>query len=139
MSDIADFYGWVHQQANALRQREDHKLDRDRLAEEIEALGGMERREIESRLRVLLRHLLKWRYQPVKRSNSRRASVVEARGRIASVIKDSPSLRRHPEQHLAEAYEIARLRAADDTGLDNLPAECPWTAAQVLDKRFWPD
>jgi hypothetical protein len=36
---------------------------------------------------------------------------------------------------------IARLRAADETGLplERFPENCPYTASQALDESFWPD
>ena len=55
-----DLYQWTIEQADALRRRAVNELDYDNLAEEIEGVGRSERREIRSRLEILLIHLLKW-------------------------------------------------------------------------------
>ena len=42
---------------------------------------------------------------------------------------------------MAEEYELAVPRAADETGLpeDTFPAECPFTIEQVLDPHWLPE
>ena len=114
---------------------------RENLAEEIESLGRSERYEIESRLKVLLVHLLKWRYQPQAQSNGWKGTIREQRARIARRIGDSPSLRGYPEEILADEYSFAVPQAADETGLseDAFPAACPFTVEQILDPGFLPD
>jgi Domain of unknown function DUF29 len=62
MSYESDLYEWTKKQADALRRRASNALDWDNLAEEIESLGTSQRSEIRARLRVLLVHLLKWKY-----------------------------------------------------------------------------
>jgi hypothetical protein len=59
-----DFYAWTQEQAALLRSGQLERLDRVHLAEEIEALGRQERRELVNRLGILLGHLLKWQFQP---------------------------------------------------------------------------
>jgi uncharacterized damage-inducible protein DinB len=65
-----DFFLWTKEQAAALRAGRLDALDRDNLAEEVESLGRKDRRELESRLTVLVMHLLKWRHQPAERGGS---------------------------------------------------------------------
>jgi hypothetical protein len=65
-----DFVAWAEQTARLLRQGRLHELDIENLAEEIEAMANRDRRELLSRLTVLLHHLLKWGWQPEKRSGS---------------------------------------------------------------------
>jgi hypothetical protein len=62
-----DFYAWTQKQAALLREGRFNDLDVENLVEEIESLGRSEKRELESRLKVLLIHLLKWQYQANKR------------------------------------------------------------------------
>ena len=66
----SDFYGWTELQAKALANRQVEALDWQNLREEIISLGKQEYRELVSRLTVLVGHLLKWEYQPDKRSRS---------------------------------------------------------------------
>jgi hypothetical protein len=134
-----DLYQWTIEQADALRRRAVNELDYDNLAEEIESVGRSERREIRSRLEVLLIHLLKWRYQPEKQSDSWRASVSQARQRIENVLTDNPSLRSFPAEALASAYRLAILdKMIRRLGLLHLPDACPWTIDDVLRNDFWP-
>ena len=134
-----DLYGWTIEQAGALRRRAVNELDYDNLAEEIESVGRSERREIGSRLAILLIHLLSWHYQPEKQSESWRASVSEARQRIEDVLSDNPSLRAFPAEALPSAYRLAILdRTIRRLELRHLPEACPWTIEDVLRDDFWP-
>jgi len=135
-----DFHAWTEHQAGLLRARSSSGLDWDNLAEEIETLGRSERSEIRSRLIVVLHHLLKWQYQPSRRKAGWLATILEARDGLKRRLDESPSLRRYPASVLDDHYEIARLRAADETGLplDTFPERCPYAVSQILDKAFLP-
>jgi Domain of unknown function DUF29 len=133
-----DFHRWAETQAGLLRTRSANELDWDNLAEEIGALARSDRREIRNRLVVLCAHLLKWEFQPAQRSNSWRSSVREARRQIAGLIEESPTLAGYPADKLADAYGYGREDAEAETGLLDLPVDCPWTINQVLDRDFWP-
>jgi Domain of unknown function DUF29 len=85
-----DFYAWSLEQAALLRQRRTAEADLDLIAEEIESLGKTEKRELVSRLAVLLLHLLKWRFHPKGRGNSWRLSIANARDEIPT---SSPTIR----------------------------------------------
>jgi Domain of unknown function DUF29 len=138
-----DFYAWTQRQAVMLRARKSHELDYDNLAEELEALGKRDRRELERRLEVLVMHLLKWRYQRERRDRTRswRSTIREQRRRLERLLQDSPSLRSEVPTLLDDGYPHAQGKALDETSLPpgTLPPTCPWTAAQVLDDAFWPE
>jgi predicted nucleic acid-binding Zn-ribbon protein len=136
-----DFDAWAAQQAAALRAKDWAALDLEHLAEEVEDLRKVERNAIRSRLRLAVSHLLKWREQPQKRSESWRATITEARRRIQEDLESSRNLARELDPFLAWAYPRARREAAKDTGLPRatFPEACPWTVAQVLDEDFWPE
>jgi hypothetical protein len=140
MSDLYedDIAAWAARQADLLRRRASNELDWDNIAEEIADVGRSEEREVESRLAIACEHLLKWEFQPGRRSNSWRASVVQARTRIARVIQRNPSLKPYPATVLADAYRDGRDVAEAETGLLHLPETCLWTIEQVLDRDFWP-
>ena len=138
MTYETDLAMWAKQQAELLRRRAANEIDWDNLADEIEAVGRSERREIRSRLEVLLVHMLKWRFQPDLRSNSWRASIRDARTELDRVLEDNPSLRSLPAESLPKVYASARAKALDETGLYHLPETCEWSAEQVLDIEFWP-
>lgn len=137
----SDFFAWSQDQGRRLRETRPNSIDWENVAEEIESLGRSEKRSIESNLCVVLVHLLKWQYQSTQRSGSWRASIFEHRMRILREIKDSPSLRNYPAEILADEYEIARLNASGETGLDEMifPASCPYSIEEALDPDYLPD
>ena len=96
----SDYALWAVEQAALLRAGRLDRLDRDNLAEEIDDLARSQESEIESRLDVLLMHLLKWQFQPEARSRNWRGSISEQRRRIHRKIKLSPSLRNVPGEVL---------------------------------------
>lgn len=130
----ADYYAWVHEQLAALRRGDFGRLDVAHLIEEVESLGRSEERELESRLAQLLAHLLKWQHQPSRRSASWTATIREQRRRVERLFRRMPSLRAKVGEFLQDGYEDARLIAVQETGLDldRFPADCPYTAGQVL-------
>jgi hypothetical protein len=136
-----DFYAWANEQAALLRTGDLSAADIAHIAEEIESLGKTEKRELVNRLAVLLLHLLKWRYQPDRRGNSWRRTIREQRLRLASHLVDNPSLRAKILEATEEAYRLAIIGAADETGLDEgiFPPTCPWTFDRLMADDFWPD
>jgi hypothetical protein len=135
-----DFYAWSLQQAELLRKGRLADADIEHIAEEIDSMGRTEKRELISRLSVLLLHLMKWRYQPDKRTPSWEASVRVQRNRLVDHLDDNPSLKPSLPNALASAYRDASLEAVAETGLpgDTFPDACPWTIEQILDGAFWP-
>ncbi|EAA7382360.1 DUF29 domain-containing protein [Salmonella enterica subsp. houtenae] len=137
----SDYYGWTQQQAELLRAGKLGDLDVNNLLEELESIGGSERRELESRLEVLFMHLLKWTYQPNFRGKSWTLTIKEQRRKIARRLEKSPSLKRELSEMAVESYGDAILSAARETGLDeeNFPPEMPWTLADALREDFMPE
>jgi Domain of unknown function DUF29 len=135
-----DFHAWLLEQSALLEAGRLDAVDIKNLGDELKDLAMTEQQEIESRLTVLLQHLFKWEFQPEQRSNSWRATILEQRYHINRVLLRSPSLRRHPATIMDEEYRLARLRAADETGLAlaQLPKNCPYSVMQALDEAFWP-
>jgi hypothetical protein len=136
-----DFALWSAEQAALLRAGKLDRIDLENIAEEIDSLGRSDGYQIDSRMEVLLQHLLKWHFQPDHRTNSWRASIYEQRYRIARVIKRSPSLRDYPAESLQGSFVIGKGAAIDKTHLpENIfPNQCPYSMEQVLDQDFLPD
>lgn len=136
-----DFHLWLETTVELLRSRELERIEIDRLVEELEDMGNSQKDALESNLRILLLHLLKWKFQPGKRSNSWRSSIVEHSVRINKAFKKSPSLVRYFEGVFEETYRDARLLAAVETGLEEtvFPAVCPFAREDVLNPRYLPD
>ena len=128
MDDITDFYAWTREQANALRRGASNEIDWDNLAEKIETVGRSERREVRSRLALILRHLLKWQYQPERQSRDGRNTISTQREDLSDVIADSPSLKAYQSEILADAYARGSPQCAQRF---QMPEDCPWTIDQV--------
>ncbi|MBF0128472.1 MAG: DUF29 domain-containing protein [Alphaproteobacteria bacterium] len=136
-----DFYAWANQQAALLRAGDLLAADVENIAEEIESMGRSERRELVNRLVVLMLHLLKWRFQPGLRGNGWRLSIKEQRLRLASHMRDNPSLKSQLDGAVEEAYRLALIEAERETGLtsETFPAICGWSHEQMMDAEFWPE
>lgn len=143
-----DFYAWTMEQAARLRDagasRTNLPLDWENLAEEIESMGRSDRRGIESRLARIIEHLLKLELSPSE--NPRRGwkrSVNQQRQALRGLLQESPSLKAKLDELFAAAWGWGRQSGAyglEEDGIldDQLPAECPYTADQVLDSGWWP-
>ncbi len=137
----ADFHAWAKQQAMLLRVGDLAHADITHIAEEIGSMERSERRELVNRLAVLLLDLLKWQAQPTLRGNSWRLSVKEQRLRLTAHLGDNPSLKAHLPAAIGEAFRLALIGAARETGVSEaaFPAACPWAIEQLLADTFWPD
>ncbi|WP_374627115.1 DUF29 domain-containing protein [Devosia sp.] len=135
-----DFALWSAEQAALIRAGKFDRVDLENVAEEIESLGKSDKRQIRSRLQVLMLHLLKWERQPAERSRSWASSIRDQRQAILDLIDDSPSLGPYPGQVFERDYPRARERAAEETTifLDLFPKNCPYTIEQILDPDYLP-
>jgi len=136
-----DFYAWLMNNASLLRQHKFSEVDIEHIAEELESMGKSEKRELTSRLTVLLAHLLKWKFQSALRSRSWKNTILTQRIDILELLDDSPSLKYEFEERAVIAYEKAKLSAEDETGIDkkNFPEICPFTFEQLLMKDYFPE
>ena len=136
MSDLydRDFYAWANEQAALLRAGRLSTADIAHIPEEIESMGRSEKRELTSRLAVLLAHLLKWRFQPERRGRSWQATIREQRSEVADLLADNPSLGARLDELLPNAYGKAVQIAIRETDLaeETFPAICPWTFEQAM-------
>ena len=136
-----DIVAWANEQASFIRAGRFDLLDLEHIAEEIEDVGKSEKRELASRMAVLLAHLLKWQFQAGRRGASWQRTIREQRKAITLEIKSTPSLKvsLNDSDWLAKIWADAVARAIDETGLDVFPESCPWTTEQILNQEFLPD
>lgn len=136
-----DFYGWTQEQSDLIRAGRLADLDIDNILEELETMGRSEKRALDSRLTVLLAHLLKWKYQPNWRGKSWQLTIEGQRFSVLDVLDDNPSLKPKIHAILAHAYAKSRIEAAKETGLDKstFPIECPWNYELVISDDFYPE
>lgn len=135
-----DYLQWIETTVEKLQSQDYVNVDWENLIEEIEDMGRSERRSLESNLIVVLLHLLKWQYQPERRSGSWEGSIVEHRRRIRKALKESPSLKPYVEGVFAECYAEAVKQAKAETGLplETFPTQCPYELTEVMDDGFLP-
>ena len=137
----ADLYSWAVRQAALLREGRLTEIDAAAIAEEIDDVGEEEYYRLESALRVLMLHLLKWDHQPERRSRSWTLSILEHRRRARRQLLRSPGLKSELDDALTAAYEDARLEAASETGLPMrlFPPTRPFDYAEIMERPIvWP-
>ncbi|MEA5602584.1 DUF29 domain-containing protein [Nostoc sp. UHCC 0252] len=135
-----DFYAWTQQQVTLLRNEQWSQIDLQNLIEEIQSLGKQQRQELRNRLSVLIGHLLKWQYQPQRRSRSWLATLRIQRLDIAELLEDNPSLKPYVEEALRKAYLKGVELALGETDLPKrtFPVECPYSLVEIVDYDFYP-
>lgn len=134
-----DYANWAEIMASLLQRKQFNELDIENLAEEIKDLSKRERDKLISSIRLIIHHLLKWKYQPQKRSKSWRITIERERNNIEFYLEDSPSLRKYlTSEWVNKAHRIARLDAAKETDI-NFPKECPFTIEEILDFDYFPE
>jgi hypothetical protein len=133
-----DFYAWALHNATLLKQGKFSEVDVEHVAEEIESLGKSDKRELINRCAILLAHLLKWQFQPDKRSNSWKYTLEEQCDEILELLEDSPSLKYELEEKWERAYKKAVRIAVADTGMsqNSFPETCPFCLDDILNPDF---
>ncbi|MBK5962363.1 hypothetical protein CCR97_29850 [Rhodoplanes elegans] len=136
-----DFYTWSQEQARLIRAGRLDAIDRDNVAEEIESLGREQFNKLESAYRVLLLHMLKWDFQPERRSRSWALSIATQRLEIDDILGDNPGLKPRVAEAIARAYRKARLEAAKETGLElmRFPEACSYGQSEISGRSFGVD
>ncbi|MCJ2049933.1 DUF29 domain-containing protein [Methylobacterium sp. J-070] len=133
-----DLYTWVQEQVALLRAGRVDMLDLENIAEELGDVGSAQYSQLESALRVLIMHMLKWDQQPEKRTPSWIYSIREQRFRYAKILRKNPGLKPHLDTMRDDIYPISRNWAADECHLlpTEFPPECPYTWDDLLERPF---
>jgi len=134
-----DFYAWTQQQAKLLRNKEIDRIDWCNLAEEIEDMGRSEKRQLESRLEILIMHLLKWQFQPNFRSRSWQLTIKEQRLRLEKLLAENPSLKSSLADIKEKIYPLAVISAEKETGLSSFPETCTYDLTEIFRHEFFPE
>ena len=129
----ADETAWLEATADLVRNGLLDQVDLKSLAEYLTDMARRDRREVESRLTMLLAHVLKWIHQPDRRLRSWRATVVEQRQELCGLVGRGVLLL-HAQAVLPEAYLKSVERAAAETGLTEsaFTDTCPYTLDELL-------
>jgi hypothetical protein len=128
-----DETAWLEEMAKLVSQRRFDELDHEHLQEYLLDMARRDKREVLSRLVVLLSHLLKWDHQPEQRSNSWHGTILAQRDELQGLL-ESGTLRRYASEVLPKAYKKAIQRAAAESGLakDAFPGECHLALEDVV-------
>ena len=143
----SDFYEWTQRQSAVLRrmasERVNGELDLEHLAEEIESVGGSDRKEVQRRLTTILEHMIKIAYSPAYEPlNGWRGTVRASRRDLLRTLKQSPSLGNVVQESFATCYTDAAEDARGshlDLAVASIPTECPFDLEQVLDSDWLPE
>jgi Domain of unknown function DUF29 len=136
-----DLYSWAVEQAALLRAGRVTEADAGNIAHELDDVGNEQYDKLESALRIILLHLLKWDHAPLQRSRSWHLSVRIQRKHVLKVLRKSPGLKPLVAEAINEAYEVARIEAAGEADLDEdaLPPACPYTYDEIMERPVaWP-
>jgi hypothetical protein len=136
-----DLYSWAIEQAALLRAGRLTEVDALSIAEEIDDVGNEQYDKLESALRLILLHLLKWDHQRQRRSRSWQLSIAIQRRHVLRVLRKNPGLKSMVDEAITDAYETARLEAAAQTLLDDdaFPLECPYSWNDIMERAIaWP-
>lgn len=133
-----DFYSWTIEQARLVREGRWDAVDRKNVAEEIESLGREQFDKLENALRVLMMHMFKWDHQPERRGRSWLLSIEAQRVRIERVLDANPGLKPRITEAVLHGYRLARIEAAQETGLDKraFPEQCPYDWRAITSRDF---
>ena len=138
----SDFLAWAEETVELLRSQQWQDIDLENLIEEIADLGKSQQHSLQSSLRLILTHLLKWKYQSDRQSHSWKITINRERLNIDEYLEESPSLRRFlsDREWINKTYQRARREAMVETNLAlaTFPVACPFSILEILDLDFYP-
>ena len=131
-----DLYAWVQEQVRLLRTGRLNEIDAENLAEEISDVGSNEYDKLESALRILLAHMLKWDRQPKKRSRSWENTIAIQRNHAQRQLRKNPSLKSRINEAVSDAFSVARRIASSETDMDleEFPDACPYDWDAIMNR-----
>jgi hypothetical protein len=136
-----DLYSWAVEQAALLRAGRISEADALNIAEEIDDVGNELYFRLESALRVILVHIMKWDHQPERRSRSWWSSITVQRNQVRRLLEKNPGLKPRISHAIAAAFEDARAEAASQTRRNpgDFPVKCPYSFRDIMERPVdWP-
>ena len=128
-----DETAWLETMSALVAEGRLAEINHHNLSEYLSDMAKRDRREVESRLIVLLAHMLKWVHQPERRSGSWQATIIEQCQELEGLLGRGV-LYNHAESVLATSYLKAVKRAVAETGKTDtaFPINCPYSLDQML-------
>jgi len=119
-----------YQTATAVQQllQEGNSMEaREGLEALIEAMGRSEKRAVKSQLIRVMLHIIKWKFQPERRSSSWSISIRSARNEIEDIQEEMPSLNRdYLESIWEKCFQMAVKDAEDEMGIKSQLTSLNW-------------
>ena len=139
-----DFIVWSQEQAELLRTGCWNSLDIENLLEELDNMGNSEKQALQSLLRNIISHLLKFQLSSALQARPGWVEEIsEFRAQAETKLQDTPSLRHYMNDLFMKAWPQARKIVEKSLRIYgeniHIPSECPYTLEQVLDYDFLPE
>ncbi len=137
----ADEHEWLWENVKLIDQGRVDEIDHEHIREFLEDMAKRDHREVYSRLKVLLMHLLKWKYQPNKRTKSWKVTIRNQRDDLNFDFDESKTLKNYGLKQFDKTYKKARQLSSDETGLDMsvFPGKAPFSFHEIMNDDFFPD
>jgi len=135
-----DILLWVKDTSAKLKARDFENLDLENLIEEVESLGISQRKELLSRLTVLLAHILKRIYVNLPHDYNGWERTMFTQGiQLRVLLKKVPSLKTHWDSSFEDAWEIALQTVQEDYPKVHFPDRFPYGSDvdSLLNKKLW--
>ncbi|NER96632.1 MAG: DUF29 domain-containing protein [Symploca sp. SIO1B1] len=135
-----DILLWVEDTVAKLKARDFDNLDLENLIEEVESLGISQRKELTSRLMVILEHLLKRLYVNSPYDfNGWERTIRTQRNDLELLLEDAPSLKTLWDESFDKAWKFALRTVREEYPQVNFPTQWPYSrqVAAMLNDRFW--
>lgn len=135
-----DILLWVEDTVNKLKSRDFKNLDIDNLIEEVESLGISQKKELISRLMVLLEHLLKRLYVDLPYDyNGWERTIRNQRNALELLLRDAPSLKTRWDDSFIVGWEIALKTVRKEYHQVAFPDRWPYAQniETILNEDFW--
>ena len=131
---------WIEDTVAKLKAQDFENIDLENLIEEIDELGKSQKKELKSRLLVLLEHLLKRLY--VDSPNDFRGweiTIREQRQQIELELDDSPSLKTLWQEVFDKVWPMALNGVRKDYSRTYFPDRWPFLQdlESILERDFW--
>jgi hypothetical protein len=135
-----DLQAWLTDTVTKIKAQEFDRVDWQHVIEEIEGLAGRDRAEVQSRLRVLLAHLLKRLY--VDSAYDYRGwenTIREQRRQLETLLEQSPSLRSFLSDVFPKEWQKASIDVRKEYPKTQFPDRWQFSADVdiLLSAEFW--
>ena len=135
-----DFNLWLLATIKDLKARNFENIEIENLIEELDSLAKRDKRELKSRLRVLISHLLKRRYiNNIEYHRGWELTIKEQRRELDNLWQQSPSLKNYFLEIFAETCQQALIECQDSYLYVQFPNDCPFPCDvnAILSEQFW--